>query len=50
MSQELDRPLTRRERLALRLHNLMGSGCHHYRKQMSFLGLALRSRSEGNRS
>jgi hypothetical protein len=48
MSQELDRPLTWRERLALRLHNLMCSGCHQYRQQMAFLRRALRSRSGGD--
>lgn len=48
MSQELDRHLTRRERLALSLHNLICNGCHRYRKQMAFLRQALRSRSEGD--
>lgn len=48
MSQELDRPLTWRERMALRLHNLMCIGCHNYRKQMAFLRTALRSRSGGD--
>ena len=48
MSQELDRPLTWRERLALGLHNLMCGGCHQYRQQMAFLRRALRSRSGGD--
>ena len=48
MSEELDRPLTWRERLALRLHTLMCGGCHQYREQMAFLRKALRSRSGGD--
>jgi len=37
MSQEQDRALTLRERLALRYHTLMCIGCTNYRKHMRFL-------------
>ena len=42
MSQELDRQLNWRERLALRVHVLMCGGCRNFRKQMSFLRDAAR--------
>lgn len=48
MSQELERPLGRGERLALRLHLhlLMCSGCSNFRKQMKFLRRACRQRTD----
>lgn len=37
MSQEQDRPLDFKERLGLRFHVAMCSGCRNFRKQMAFL-------------
>jgi hypothetical protein len=37
MSQELDRPLTLRERTSLRMHVMMCDGCSNFRKQMAYL-------------
>jgi hypothetical protein len=37
MSQEQDRHLTLRERLALRYHTALCIGCTNYRKHMRFL-------------
>ena len=37
MSEALDRRLSVGERLALRLHNSMCSGCTHYRQHMHLL-------------
>jgi hypothetical protein len=37
MSQELDRPLTFRERTSLRMHVMMCDGCSNFRKQMAYL-------------
>ncbi len=42
MSQELDRRLSWRERLALRVHVLICGGCHNFRKHMAFLRSAAR--------
>lgn len=42
MSEELDRPLSLRERVMLGLHLMMCSGCTHFRRQMSFLRRACR--------
>lgn len=42
MSQELDRPLSWRERTALRLHLLFCDGCRNFRKQMEFMRTAAR--------
>lgn len=42
MSQELDRPLSLIERLGLRLHVLICTGCHNYRRQMGILREACR--------
>lgn len=42
MSQELDRPLSWRERMGLRLHLLFCDGCRNFRKQMAFLRDAVR--------
>lgn len=48
-SQERDRPLSRSERIALRLHTLICSSCANFRKQMDFLGMAARRFREGRR-
>lgn len=37
MSQEQDRALVFKERLGLRFHVAMCSGCRNFRKQMAFL-------------
>lgn len=37
MSQELDRNLSWKERLGLKLHVSMCDGCSNFRKQMTFL-------------
>lgn len=37
MSQQLDRPLGRTERMALRLHLMMCTGCTNFNKNMMFL-------------
>lgn len=42
MSQEQDRPLTLAERIGLRLHVWMCTGCSNYRRQMSVLREACR--------
>ena len=42
LSQELDRPLSWRERIPLRLHLLFCDGCSNFRKQMAFLRRACR--------
>jgi hypothetical protein len=42
MSQEMDRDLAAGDRLALRLHTLLCSGCARYREQMAFLRQASR--------
>ncbi len=36
-SQELERPLAMRERMALRAHLMMCSGCTNFRRQMNLL-------------
>ncbi|AUM00218.1 hypothetical protein B4966_08600 [Rhodocyclaceae bacterium] len=36
-SEALDRPLSLRERLALRMHLMMCSGCTNYHDQMAFI-------------
>ena len=43
MSEALDRPLSRRERFALRVHLLFCRGCRAFRGQMDFLRKASRS-------
>lgn len=37
MSKQQDSPLSLRQRVALRLHLLMCSGCRNYEKQMAFI-------------
>jgi len=41
-SEGLDRPLTRPERWAVRLHTLYCSACRRFRRQAAFLRRALR--------
>lgn len=43
MSQERDRSLAFKERLGLRFHVAMCSGCRNFRKQMAFLHVACTS-------
>lgn len=42
LSQARERPLGLRERLGLRLHLMMCSGCTNFRKQLEFIGAAMR--------
>lgn len=42
MSQAQDRPLNRRERLALKLHLMMCKGCSNYNRQLGFIRKAIR--------
>lgn len=37
MSKAQDKPLILKERVALRFHLMMCSGCNNYNKQMSFI-------------
>ncbi|MBL8446321.1 MAG: zf-HC2 domain-containing protein [Zoogloeaceae bacterium] len=48
-SEERDRPLSLRERVALRLHTLICDSCANFRRQMDFLALAARRFREGRR-
>ncbi len=50
MSEELDRPLNWRERLALRLYLLFCDGCRNFRRQMAFLRDATRRWRDNFRS
>lgn len=47
LSESLERPLTRRERMALRLHVMMCSGCRRFDKQMRFLRATARKYAQG---
>ena len=47
MSEEQERPLSWRERVALKFHNLICSGCTNYRKHMRFMREAARRFREG---
>ena len=49
MSQELDRSLSRYERMALRFHVMMCGGCNNFRKQMVFIRNACRQRSQSEK-
>lgn len=42
MSQALDRQVTLRENLAMRLHLMMCRGCRNYEKQLAFIRRAAR--------
>lgn len=48
MSEALDRPLGRAERMRLGLHLLLCGGCRAFRQQMDFLRLATRRFLERN--
>lgn len=37
LSQSLDRPVTFREKLAMRLHLVMCRGCRNFEKQLTFM-------------
>ncbi|WP_373507447.1 zf-HC2 domain-containing protein [Thiocapsa sp.] len=45
MSEDLDRPLRWRERVALRFHLMMCGGCRNFKDQIGFLRAAIRQRS-----
>jgi hypothetical protein len=47
-SQELERDLLLQERLPLRMHLLMCSGCSNFRKQMSLMRVAMRRYASGD--
>lgn len=47
MSQEQDRPLSLSERLALRLHVWICTGCTNYRRQLRVLRVACRRFGSG---
>lgn len=40
LSEERERPLTMKERMALGMHTMMCSGCRNFGKQMHILSLA----------
>ena len=42
LSQSYDRPITLRERMAMRLHLLMCRGCRNFEKQLAFIRKAAR--------
>lgn len=46
-SDELDRNLSTRERLAMKMHLMMCTGCRNFRGQMDFLRKAMRRYAEG---
>jgi len=48
MSQELDRPLSLRERLGLRLHVMICGACDNYRRHMRILRDACRRLGRGD--
>lgn len=48
MSEEHERELTARERLEIRMHNLMCRGCTNYRKQIAFIRRAARRLRDGS--
>lgn len=48
MSEEQDRALSARERLALRFHTMMCIGCNNYRKHMGFLRRAAQRLRNGS--
>lgn len=47
MSESQERPLTFRERISLRLHVTMCSGCHNFKEQMGLLKLMARTYTKG---
>ncbi len=42
LSQALDRPVTFREKMAMRFHLMMCRGCRNYEKQLAFIRKAAR--------
>jgi len=42
LSQSFDRPLTFREKFAMRLHLMMCRGCRNFEKQLAFIRKASR--------
>ena len=42
LSQALDRPITFREKLTMRLHLMMCRGCRNFEKQLTFIRKASR--------
>ncbi|GAB5604283.1 zf-HC2 domain-containing protein [Sideroxyarcus sp. TK5] len=42
LSQSQDRPITWRERLAMRMHLMMCKGCRNFEKQLAFIRKAAR--------
>jgi len=47
LSDELERPMSLRERMILKVHLMMCSGCANYRKQMGAIQLAMHQYAEG---
>ena len=47
LSDELERPMSLRERMVLKLHLMMCSGCANYRRQMSAIRVAMHQYAEG---
>ncbi|MBI5891681.1 MAG: zf-HC2 domain-containing protein [Nitrosomonadales bacterium] len=37
LSQSYDRPITLRERMAMRMHLMMCKGCRNFEKQLAFI-------------
>ncbi len=46
-SEEMERKLPMRERIFLRMHLAMCSGCRHFRSHMGFIRQAARKYAEG---
>ncbi len=42
LSQSLDRPVTLREKVAMRMHLMMCRGCRNFEKQLNFIHKAAR--------
>lgn len=42
LSQSLDRPVSLREKMAMRLHLMMCCGCRNFEKQLTFIHKAAR--------
>lgn len=42
LSQSLDRPITLREKMAMRMHLMMCRGCRNFEKQIAFIHKAAR--------
>ncbi len=48
MSRRMDRTLSLKSRISLRIHLMMCSGCRNFNKQMQFLRQASRKISQGH--